>query len=138
MELPTNCQHTSCKMVCALIIMGLALVLMCLPHVGNLQVAVGPRHAALLTRGGEVYTWGSGMGGNGGNGTAAGSNHPQQVRVLLQAGLPTWAWCCLCLAGLSGHGDVRAGMLGCASALLVTAQSLRSLLLLLLARPAMT
>lgn len=46
----------------------------------DLQVAVGPRHAALLTRGGEVYTWGA---GNMGNGTSAGSNYPQQVRVPL-------------------------------------------------------
>lgn len=45
------------------------------------QVAVGARHAALTTRGGEVYTWGAGVGGNMGNGTSAGSNHPQQVRV---------------------------------------------------------
>jgi hypothetical protein len=55
----------------------------------QLQVAVGPRHAALLTRGGEVYTWGSGMGGNGGNGTAAGSNYPQQVRPSVWARLST-------------------------------------------------
>jgi hypothetical protein len=44
------------------------------------QVAVGARHAALTTRGGEVYTWGAGAGGNMGNGTSAGSNYPQQVR----------------------------------------------------------
>jgi alpha-tubulin suppressor-like RCC1 family protein len=45
------------------------------------QVAVGARHAALLTRGGEVYTWGAGLGGTMGNGTSCGSNFPQQVRV---------------------------------------------------------
>jgi alpha-tubulin suppressor-like RCC1 family protein len=43
------------------------------------QVAVGAYHAALMTRGGEVYTWGAGLGGIMGNGTACGSNHPQQV-----------------------------------------------------------
>jgi hypothetical protein len=44
------------------------------------QVAVGARHAALLTRGGEVYTWGSGQGGQLGNGTSGGTGFPYQVR----------------------------------------------------------
>jgi alpha-tubulin suppressor-like RCC1 family protein len=52
----------------------------CARH-GVSQVAVGARHAALLTRGGEVYTWGAGLGGTMGNGTSCGSNFPQQVRV---------------------------------------------------------
>jgi hypothetical protein len=43
------------------------------------QVAVGARHAALLTRGGEVYTWGSGQGGQLGNGTSGGTGFPYQV-----------------------------------------------------------
>eukprot|EP00878_Enallax_costatus_P013317 GHUV01013923.1.p1 GENE.GHUV01013923.1~~GHUV01013923.1.p1 ORF type:complete len:399 (+),score=132.40 GHUV01013923.1:152-1348(+) len=47
-----------------------------------IQVAVGARHAALLTRGGEVYTWGSGQGGKLGNGSTAGSFFPYQVTRL--------------------------------------------------------
>jgi hypothetical protein len=42
--------------------------------------AAGAQHAALLTRGGEVYTWGSGAGGKLGHGTSAGAAAPQQVR----------------------------------------------------------
>eukprot|EP00879_Flechtneria_rotunda_P029876 GHRR01032339.1.p1 GENE.GHRR01032339.1~~GHRR01032339.1.p1 ORF type:complete len:628 (+),score=228.42 GHRR01032339.1:962-2845(+) len=47
-----------------------------------IQVAVGARHAALQTRGGEVYTWGSGRGAMLGNGTHAGTMYPQQVTRL--------------------------------------------------------
>lgn len=41
--------------------------------------APGAQHAALLTRGGEVYTWGSGLGGKLGHGTNTGAPAPQQV-----------------------------------------------------------
>eukprot|EP00883_Tetradesmus_obliquus_P007882 jgi/Sobl393_1/18538/SZX64696.1 len=51
-----------------------------------IQVAVGSRHAALLTRGGEVYTWGSGQGGQLGNGTSAGTGFPYQVTRLFGKG----------------------------------------------------
>ena len=51
------------------------------------QVAVGHNHAALLTRGGEVYCWGHGSGGKLGCGLAAKSGHPQQVVRLFGKGV---------------------------------------------------
>lgn len=51
---------------------------------------MGARHAALMTRGGEVYTWGAGLGGIMGNGTACGSNYPQQVCVLFLMRVCFW------------------------------------------------
>ncbi len=46
------------------------------------QVAVGLRHAALVTRSGEVYTWGNGAGGKLGLGHATDACAPQRVDTL--------------------------------------------------------
>lgn len=47
------------------------------------QVAVGVRHAALVTRSGEVYAWGDSAGGRLGLGRALeGSAPPQRVHML--------------------------------------------------------
>ncbi|KIY92016.1 putative E3 ubiquitin-protein ligase HERC2 [Monoraphidium neglectum] len=48
--------------------------------------APGAQHAALLTRGGEVYTWGSGAGGKLGHGTSSSVAAPQQVVRLFGKG----------------------------------------------------
>lgn len=68
---------------CVLTRRALSLVVVARCQLTLLQVAVGASHAALTTRGGEVYTWGAGLGGNMGNGTGCGSNHPQQVIVVV-------------------------------------------------------
>lgn len=46
------------------------------------QVAVGLSHAALLTRGGEMYTWGDGSGGKLGNGNQQDVDSPQRLHTL--------------------------------------------------------
>jgi alpha-tubulin suppressor-like RCC1 family protein len=46
------------------------------------QVTVGLRHAALLTRSGEAYTWGSGSGGKLGLGHSVDACSPQRVHTL--------------------------------------------------------
>lgn len=88
----------------------------------DVQVAVGPRHAALLTRGGEVYSWGAGLGGNMGNGTAAGSNYPQQVSrlccrlwplvaaLLCRRSYAGMCWDSACLAGAGRRGGVSSAV----------------------------
>jgi hypothetical protein len=99
-----------------------------LPHTRSPQVAAGgtpgAQHAALLTRGGEVYTWGSGVGGKLGHGTSSSVAAPQQVlrlfgkgavavacghtytgAVLRDGGLFTWG---TGLGGQLGLGDTAA------------------------------
>lgn len=46
------------------------------------QVAVGATHAGLLTRGGEMYTWGDGGGGKLGLGHLDEAAAPQRVHTL--------------------------------------------------------
>lgn len=58
--------------------------------------APGAQHAALLTRGGEVYTWGSGAGGKLGHGTNSGVLAPQQVRAGAMRRSTTAASSCAC------------------------------------------
>ena len=43
---------------------------------------MGQSHAALLTHGGELYTWGSGVGARLGHGHAAAAPTPQRVHTL--------------------------------------------------------
>lgn len=47
-----------------------------------LKVAAGPRHFALISHGGELYTWGCGRGGVLGHGCAANAAAPQRVNTL--------------------------------------------------------
>lgn len=57
-----------------------------LPGTGSLDVwmaASGTSHAALVTRGGELYTWGSGRSGCLGHGSTAACGKPSQVRSSL-------------------------------------------------------
>ncbi|KAG6487048.1 hypothetical protein ZIOFF_055630 [Zingiber officinale] len=49
---------------------------------GIRQVAVGVRHAALVTKQGEVFTWGKECGGRLGHGVASDSVHPRLVETL--------------------------------------------------------
>jgi alpha-tubulin suppressor-like RCC1 family protein len=51
------------------------------------QVAVAADHAALLTRGGEMYTWGDGAGGKLGHGMLSSCSQPQQVGQLFGKGV---------------------------------------------------
>ena len=48
-------------------------------------MAVGRSHAALLTRRGQLYTWGSGAGGRLGHGGAASSARPLRLLTLWEA-----------------------------------------------------
>lgn len=50
-----------------------------------MQVAVGRSHAALLTRRGQLYTWGCGGGGRLGHGGAASSGRPLRLLTLWDA-----------------------------------------------------
>lgn len=43
---------------------------------------MGLSHAALLTRGGEMYTWGDGSGGKLGNGNQQDVDSPQRLHTL--------------------------------------------------------
>ena len=43
---------------------------------------MGMHHAALLTHGGELYTWGSGAGGKLGHGNSQDAASPQRVHTL--------------------------------------------------------
>jgi Regulator of chromosome condensation (RCC1) repeat len=55
----------------------------CCLSIGRLaQVAVGVRHAALITRSGELYTWGEGTGGKLGRGNQSASENPERVPTL--------------------------------------------------------
>ena len=63
-----------------------------------LQVAVGLRHAALVTRSGEVYAWGDGAGGKLGLGHAADVPCPQRVHTL-------WGQPVKHIAAGGAHGD---------------------------------
>ncbi|CAL8464600.1 g4135 [Coccomyxa elongata] len=51
-------------------------------HLDVHQVAVGVRHAALVTRSGEAYTWGSGAGGRLGLGHSVDACAPQRLHTL--------------------------------------------------------
>ena len=46
------------------------------------QASVGRQHAALVTRGGELFTWGSGQGGKLGLGHTMDACSPQRVATL--------------------------------------------------------
>ena len=50
-----------------------------------MQVAVGRSHAALLTRRGQLYTWGRGGAGRLGHGGAASSGRPLRLLTLWDA-----------------------------------------------------
>lgn len=88
------------------------------------KVSCGPSHAALVTRGGEVYTWGNGTTGCLGHGICQHSGSPQQVVRLFRKGIKAvscgntctlalgsdgtvYSWG-LSLAGQLGHGDTWA------------------------------
>lgn len=47
------------------------------------QVALGDAHGAVLTRGGDVYTWGAGAAGALGRGTGHGTSYPELVDALI-------------------------------------------------------
>ncbi|KAK9818108.1 hypothetical protein WJX72_007263 [[Myrmecia] bisecta] len=51
-------------------------------HLDVCEVAVGTRHAALITHGGEMYTWGDGQGGKLGLGNNQNADAPQRVYTL--------------------------------------------------------
>lgn len=48
----------------------------------GLQASVGRQHAVLVTRGGELFTWGSGSGGKLGLGHTMDACSPQRVHTL--------------------------------------------------------
>ncbi|NWR55420.1 RCCD1 protein, partial [Bucorvus abyssinicus] len=51
------------------------------------EVSCGSRHTAIITRGGELYTWGWGKYGQLGHGDNASSDQPRCVQYLLATGL---------------------------------------------------
>ncbi|NXT21268.1 RCCD1 protein, partial [Syrrhaptes paradoxus] len=50
-------------------------------------VSCGSRHTAVVTRGGELYTWGWGKYGQLGHGDSASSDRPRRVEYLVAEGL---------------------------------------------------
>ncbi|NXJ95289.1 RCCD1 protein, partial [Corythaixoides concolor] len=51
------------------------------------KVSCGSRHTAVITRGGELYTWGWGKYGQLGHGDTASSDQPRRVQYLVAEGL---------------------------------------------------
>lgn len=84
------------------------------------QIACGFRHAALVTRQGEVFTWGEESGGRLGHGTAADTSQPRLVDTMAVCNLDTIACgeyhtCAISTAGdlfTWGDGTYRVGLLG--------------------------
>ncbi|BDA49523.1 probable E3 ubiquitin-protein ligase HERC2 at N-terminal half [Coccomyxa sp. Obi] len=92
-------------------------------HLDVHQVAVGLRHAALVTRSGEAYTWGSGAGGRLGLGHAVDACAPQRVHTLWGQRIESITAGDGCTAAVSEEGalytwgDGAAGDLGYCDAL---------------------
>jgi len=81
-------------------------------------VACGPRHAALITKNGEVYTWGCGDGGRLGHGSCNSAPEPKMVlelsgRRVVQVACGDWHTAAIARDGsLYTWGDGTAGILG--------------------------
>ncbi|GAX81426.1 hypothetical protein CEUSTIGMA_g8856.t1 [Chlamydomonas eustigma] len=82
------------------------------------KAAVGVRHAALITRAGELYTWGYGEGGCLGHGTLSSYSSPKQVSKMWGKGIQMAACSDGCSAAISSAGQLftwgsnSAGQLG--------------------------
>ncbi|MEW5320094.1 MAG: hypothetical protein WDW38_011193 [Sanguina aurantia] len=82
------------------------------------RAAIGGRHAALITRAGELYTWGCGAEGNLGLGTTVNVASPRQVTRMRGKGIKAVACSEGCTAAISSDGRMytwgsgMAGQLG--------------------------
>lgn len=82
------------------------------------QVSCGPRHAALITKNGETYTWGCGDAGRLGHGDCQSSGYPKMVlelsgRGVTQLACGDWHTAAITRDGsLYTWGDGTAGILG--------------------------